>query len=807
NAFQVVKVSPPEGLSGLPSGWGSFVYNPIVVTFNRLLEDISTDDITAGRISLLDESRAPVEITAYGSNSAFLDIRPKWNLKNATVYTIRINGIRDDKGNVMPGTFESRFVTWGNPEMVATLPGDRATDVPVNQPVFVYFDKPLNLGTLNGITIKDSYGNTVPTSVGYVPAGSGKADGSVSTVIIGHNDFSYSADYTIEVTGVADMIGNYMKYTDRKTFRTTDRPYIGSVSPAGAAIDVPRAATITATFSKDMDPTSIQSGFTFRDASGNNLAGTVSYDSATRTATFRPAALLGYGTMYSAHVAGARDLAGNSIQAYSWGFTTIRAPISILSVTPASGAMDQPTTTVITATFSDDMDDWTVTDGFLVKEFNGGNVQGTVTYDAATRKATFRPTGELNANGNMYTVTLSGMVGTHSGPMPDYSWNFRTLWRKPTVVSTAPAYGATGVSPNATITVTFSEGMDPESVRLGFKLRDYMNNGVAGSVVTNGNTVTFTPSAPLNGGEHYTVYLLGLKGLQKNTMPDYAFAFTVIHKIEAIPTDGLEGTPRPSLIPTATPRPPFQTTLNGMGVTINGDRITAPAGTDISRFLTDGQVSIPAGHGSLTVDVDVGSPRNTGTITGVHVDDQSSGTANGGTATVAVTADLDGLPSGRVSFSATVSDPTPDDIRAAREWIGGRSRSLVNALALIDVQKSGFTNDDIVDGTAKITLTVKKPVGFSRTKTYTVIRHGDDGYEELTATYKSETMDTVTFEILSPNGFSTFLLAETADATPTPVPTTMTPPPSATPVPGPGFLLIGLAVLAGVMIMVRVRKT
>ena len=134
------------------------------------------------------------------------------------------------------------------------------------------------------------------------------------------------------------MSGNTMKYTDRKTFRTTDRPYIGSVSPAGAAIDVPLSTTITATFSKDMDPASVQSGFTVRDSSGNNVAGTVTYDTTTRTATFRPAAPLGYGAAYSAHVTGARDTRGNSITAYSWGFTTIRAPISVVSVTPPDGS-------------------------------------------------------------------------------------------------------------------------------------------------------------------------------------------------------------------------------------------------------------------------------------------------------------------------------------------------------------------------------------------------------------------------------------------------------------------------------------
>jgi hypothetical protein len=244
--------------------------------------------------------------------------------------------------------------------------------------------------------------------------------------------------------------------------------------------------------------------------------------------------------------------------------------------------------------------------------------------------------------------------------------------------------------------------------------------------------------------------------------------------------------------------------INGNGVSVTGNRITAPQGVDLSLLVPGGHVTLPAGEGTLTIDVSVGTPKNTGTITGVHVADTSSGSLSSGPATVAATADLDGLPSGSVRFSVTVSDP-PADLGGFDDFLAGSRRAVSSPLAMIDVDKSGFTNDDLVDGTAKITLTVKKPAGFSRTKTYTVIRHGDDGYEELTANYKSETADTVTFEIVSPNGFSTFLLAEIAELS-TPLPT-MTPPPSATPAPGPASLLIGLAVIAGAMIInVRVRK-
>ncbi len=391
------------------------------------------------------------------------------------------------------------------------------------------------------------------------------------------------------------------------------------------------------------------------------------------------------------------------------------------------------------------------------------------------------------------------MVGTHSGVMPDYTWNFRTIWRKPTVVSTSPAQGSSSAPAGGAITVTFSENMDPESVQAGFTLRDGANNNVAGSVVTTGNTATFTPSAPLNSGEHYTAYLQGLTGLQQNVMPAFSFGFTVIHKIESIPTSDPEPTIPPWLQPTPTP---FQTTLGGVGVTVSGDHITAPAGADISRFLTDGHVTIPAGSGKLTVDIDVGSPPNTGTITSVHVSDQSSGTLSSGPATVTASADLNGLPSGSVTFSATISDP-PANLQGYNDFLGGSRRQVRTPLALISIDKTGITNADLVSGTAKITLTVKKPAGFSRTKTYTVIRQSDSGYEELTAAYKSETADTVTFEISSPNGFSEFLLAETAaTVTATPTPTTTYLP---APIPAPTFLLISLTLVAGAL-LAGVRK-
>lgn len=99
---------------------------------------------------------------------------------------------------------------------------------------------------------------------------------------------------------------------------------ITSVTPASGATGVPVSSKVTATFSEAMDSSTISaSSFTLKNGS-ISVAGTVSYDSATRTATFTPSATLSGGTTYTATITtGVRDTAGNPLAApYSWSFST-----------------------------------------------------------------------------------------------------------------------------------------------------------------------------------------------------------------------------------------------------------------------------------------------------------------------------------------------------------------------------------------------------------------------------------------------------------------------------------------------------
>ena len=107
----------------------------------------------------------------------------------------------------------------------------------------------------------------------------------------------------------------------------TTPPSVTSVTPASGATDVSRSAAVRATFSEAMNASTITtSTFVLRNSSGSVVPATLTYDSATRTATLRPSQSLSSLTRYTATIGtGVKDVAGNAMSAaQSWSFTTRR---------------------------------------------------------------------------------------------------------------------------------------------------------------------------------------------------------------------------------------------------------------------------------------------------------------------------------------------------------------------------------------------------------------------------------------------------------------------------------------------------
>ncbi|WP_456510259.1 DUF4082 domain-containing protein [Arthrobacter sp. TE12231] len=305
-------------------------------------------------------------------------------------------------------------------------------------------------------------------------------------------------------------------------------PAVSSVSPASGATGVDVGVKPAATFNQAVTASSVV--FTLKDSANSSVAGTVSYDSASKTAAFTPGSSLAYGTTYTATVSGATNATGQTMAApYSWTFTTAAAPTApaVSSVSPASGATGVDVGVKPAATFNQAVTASSVV--FSLKDSGGNAVAGTVSYDSASTTAVFTPGSSL-ADGTTYTATVSGATNATGQTMAaPYSWTFTTAAAPaaPAVSSVSPASGATGVDVGVKPAATFNQAVTASSVV--FTLKDSANSSVAGTVSYDSasTTAAFTPGSSLAYGTTYTATVSGATNATGQTMAaPYSWTFT-----------------------------------------------------------------------------------------------------------------------------------------------------------------------------------------------------------------------------------------------------------------------------------------
>ena len=216
---------------------------------------------------------------------------------------------------------------------------------------------------------------------------------------------------------------------------TTPQPLsVTSVTPANGATGVAPSSNVTATFSADMNQTTVN-GSTFTLKQGTTaVPAVVTYNTATRTATVDPTTDLQSGLVYTATVmggaSGVQDTSGNTLaNSGTWSFTTSQ-PLSVTSVTPANGATGVAPSSNVTATFSADMNQTTVNGSTFTLKQGTTAVPAVVTYNTATRTATVDPTTDLQS-GLVYTATVmggaSGVQDTSGNTLANSgTWSFTT---------------------------------------------------------------------------------------------------------------------------------------------------------------------------------------------------------------------------------------------------------------------------------------------------------------------------------------------------------------------------------------------
>jgi hypothetical protein len=130
-----------------------------------------------------------------------------------------------------------------------------------------------------------------------------------------------------------------------ETFVDNVAPTVISISPGHQTTGVAPSTNVTATFSEEMNPSSI-SGQTFKlFGAGSPVSAQVTYDQASRTVTLNPAQELEAGATYDAkiiqdvhangqNIDGVTDLAGNTINGDITWYFTVEAPPGVVTAAP-----------------------------------------------------------------------------------------------------------------------------------------------------------------------------------------------------------------------------------------------------------------------------------------------------------------------------------------------------------------------------------------------------------------------------------------------------------------------------------------
>jgi hypothetical protein len=241
------------------------------------------------------------------------------------------------------------------------------------------------------------------------------------------------------------------------TLTDTTRPRVTNTIPANlapAVASVPTNAAITATFTEAMLPATITAAgtFTVMDTTTSVAvsAVAVTYDAASRTATFKHAAFTPSDNYTATITTAATDLAGNALAGnqaalpaasdYVWSFTAAAVADNtrptITLTTPADGASGVALNKSVNATFSEAMDATTLDTASFTLAASGVPpvpVSGVVTYDQVNHIATFNPSGNLQPS-TTYTATVTNAATDLAGNallvpaagLPGNPWTFTT---------------------------------------------------------------------------------------------------------------------------------------------------------------------------------------------------------------------------------------------------------------------------------------------------------------------------------------------------------------------------------------------
>lgn len=517
----VTSVTPADNATAVAIG------STVKVAFDR---DMLASTINTTNITLTPQLGTAIPATVtYSASTDTATLTPSSALDPSRQYTLRVaSDVKGADGTALAADKVTTFTTNVALTVSSKSPAPLATGVAPAVTVRATFNRAVDPTTITAanVTLKNPSNVSVAATVSY--------DSSTKTVSIQPNaSLALSTQYTVKLAAAikADdgaTLGADVSWTFTTAASAPPAPTITSTTPASGATAIPTDTTVRAVFSRAMDPSSFTGQtMVLRDPNSTVVAATISYDSATNSATLTPAGLLSPGVTYTLQITtGVRAADGTQLAATaSSTFKTADCPCTLLNTTtpaltgldvqdgrPGSGAtyemgMKFTVDRTMRLTAIRYYKDAGETGSHVGRLWDASGTQlGTVNFAGETASGwqqaalsapvtlssgtTYTVSVGLNtrfvmtsgglasslANGPLHSVAGSnGVFGNSAGTFPSNSWNSSnyfvapvvsnpTTQVAPQVTSRSPVDGATGVDAGTSVTATFANALDASSI-------------------------------------------------------------------------------------------------------------------------------------------------------------------------------------------------------------------------------------------------------------------------------------------------------------------------------------------------------
>jgi len=396
-----------------------------------------------------------------------------------------------------------------------------------------------------------------------------------------------------DLSGNKNVSVNFSSSFTTAAVTDTTPPQVVAVAPSNAATGIGLNATVVLTFSKSLNPNTINSNTFGLLANGTKMNVSVTHSSDNRAVSLTPLGTLlpGSSTVTVVATSGVQDLSANALANFESQFTTApafdTAHPSVMSQRPGLAAIGVPVNSSVVLYVNEAMNTATIPGALHVSQ-NGVLVAGTAQVTDGGQTIQFIPSLPFAYNAVIQVFLDNTALDVDGSSLTSYQGSFTTIANPsttaPSIVGTNPVF-ASGIPTNIVIDIGFNQALNAATVNTTNVI---LQSGTVipstVSLLSGGTVIQIRPNATLTANTSYSYQITsGVQNTNGLAFAGQGFSFVtgtgpdnVVPTIVSVsPHNGLANVGDNASVSVVFSKPSNQLTVSGSTIQLTGGGTTA----------------------------------------------------------------------------------------------------------------------------------------------------------------------------------------------------------------------------------------